>query len=187
MFADANAPFYQCGQQLELPTLGRDFVEHIADEFEHTATQLQLDRGGLMDSFDHLDRKPGSFREMTTSMLFARDTNIAGFLDVQQFAERERALKVLEDKALKPVEWGVAARVAHGLSTTGRSARQYYATLVQHSEDEIPIAQAQRALHRLRDAGLIYRTEKPGDYRMTGSALANTIRERIPRSAAGKD
>lgn len=180
MFSDANAPFYQYGQALDLPILGSDFVNHIADQFEATATQLRLDRDKLSMAFETLDRKPGPFREMINAMLYARSTDIESHLHSQIDQETWRARDLIENKGLSRLELIVAARVAHGLSTTGRKARTVYREILGRNGNDVHIAEAQRALRRLRETGLIYKTEQHGDYRVVSAPIANELREQAP-------
>lgn len=153
---DASAPFYQYAQRIELPQLGNDFVTYLADRFEQSAPQHSLDRPRLMDAFQRLGHAPGPFVEMMTAMLLENSIDIEPYERRALWAVQERIELVISEYGLGIRELAVAARIAHGLSYTGREAR----SAIQRLEGtKFPIAatQVHRVVEKLVNLSLVDR------------------------------
>ena len=76
MFSNREAPFFHFATPIDLPVLGKPFVDQVLAVFQKTSRR-SLDPHGMLDAFDRLHRNPYFFRLLVQTMLYDPEHTIA--------------------------------------------------------------------------------------------------------------
>ncbi len=153
MFSDREAPFFHFATPIDLPALGKGFVDHVVAVFRGTAKRT-LDRDAMLAAFDRLHRNPYFFRLLVQRMLYdPKHTVDSALEDV-----RERIAADLGYPeawlALTPLQRETARALAKGASRP--FSRGFRAALGAATGGETPTAaRVQAALRRLERLGIV--------------------------------
>jgi len=179
------APFY--GSSIKyLPTLGADFVAHLAGLIEKQRPALApLDHAVLLQAFELLGHRPQFFIEALNEALSPFDgdqgrpeNKVLGLAYRRQQLDREQM--VSEFRALRPVEQAVLWRMLE----QGPRFRPYDADALrfysEKSKAKISRAMAQKALESLRDRqpSLVWKSAL-GEYAVDDAAMHRWYQEHV--------
>ena len=153
MFSNREAPFFHFATPIDLPTLGKPFVDHVVAVFQKTAKR-NLDPDGMLDAFRRLHRNPYFFRFLVQTMLYDPEHTISSALD----HVRERIAADLGYPeawlALTPIQRETARALAMG--AVRPFSRVFREALGAALGDEAPsAARVQAALRRLERLGIV--------------------------------
>ena len=153
MFADREAPFFHFATPIDLPALGRGFVDHFLAVFRRT-TKRTLNRDGMLDAFDRLHRNPYFFRLLVQRLLHDPEHTVASALE----DVRERIAAELGYPeawlGLTPLQRETARALAEGASRP--FSRDFRAALGAAMGGDAPTAaRVQAALRRLERLGIV--------------------------------
>ena len=153
MFSDREAPFFHFATPIDLPALGKPFVDHLVAVFRRTAKR-GLDRDGMLDAFDRLHRNPHFFRLLLQTMLHHPEQTIRSALELV----RERISADLGYPeawlGLTPIQRETARALAMGSSRP--FSRAFRTALGFALGEEAPgAARVQAALRRLERLGIV--------------------------------
>lgn len=153
MFSQREAPFFHYATPIDLPALGKPFVDHLVAVFRRTAGRT-LDRDGMLDAFERLHRNPHFFRLLVQTMLLEPQHTVGSALD--HVRERIAADLGYPDAwlALTPIQRETARALATGASRP--FSRVFRAALGAALGEEAPsAARVQAALRRLERLGIV--------------------------------
>ena len=153
MFSQREAPFFHFATPIDLPALGKPFVDHLVAVFRRTAGRT-LDRDGMLDAFERLHRNPHFFRLLVQTMLLEPEHTVGSALD--HVRERIAADLGYPDAwlALTPIQRETARALATGASRP--FSRVFRAALGAALGEEAPsAARVQAALRRLERLGIV--------------------------------
>lgn len=153
MFSRREAPFFHFAMPIDLPALGKPFVDHLVAVFCRTAGRT-LDRDGMLDAFERLHRNPHFFRLLVQTMLHDPEHTVGSALD--HVRERIAADLGYPDAwlALTPIQRETARALATGASKP--FSRVFRAALGYALGEEAPSAgRVQAALRRLERMGIV--------------------------------
>ena len=153
MFSRREAPFFHFATPIDLPALGKPFVDHLVAVFRRTAGRT-LDRDGMLDAFERLHRNPHFFRLLVQTMLHDPEHTVGSALD--HVRERIAADLGYPDAwlALTPIQRETARALATGASKP--FSRVFRAALGSALGEEAPSAgRVQAALRRLERLGIV--------------------------------
>ena len=153
MFSNREAPFFHFATPIDLPALGKPFVDHLLAVFRRTSGRT-LDRDGMLGAFDRLHRNPYFFRRLVQTMLHDPDHTVGSALD----HVRERIASELGYPdawlALTPIQRETAWALATGASRP--FSRVFRAALGAALGEAAPsAARVQAALRRLERLGIV--------------------------------
>ncbi len=153
MFSNREAPFFHFATPIDLPTLGKPFVDHVVAVFHKTAKR-NLDPDGMLHAFRSLHRNPYFFRLLVQTMLYDPEHTIGSALD----HVRERIAADLGYPeawlALTPIQRETARALAMGVVRP--FSRVFREALGAALGDEAPsAARVQAALRRLERLGIV--------------------------------
>ena len=153
MFSNREAPFFHFATPIDLPALGKLFVDHVVAVFRKTSKR-NLDPDGMLDAFDRLHRNPYFFRLLVQTMLYDAEHTISSALD----HVRERIAADLGYPetwlALTPIQRETARALAMGAPRP--FSRVFREALGAALGDEAPsAARVQAALRRLERLGIV--------------------------------
>ena len=153
MFSNREAPFFHFATPIDLPALGKLFVDHVVAVFRKTSKR-NLDPDGMLDAFDRLHRNPYFFRLLVQTMLYDAEYTISSALD----HVRERIAADLGYPetwlALTPIQRETARALAMGAPRP--FSRVFREALGAALGDEAPsAARVQAALRRLERLGIV--------------------------------
>ena len=80
MFSNREAPFFHFATPIDLPALGKPFVDHVVAVFRKTSKR-DLDPDGMLDAFDRLHRNPYFFRSLVQTILYDAEHTISSALE----------------------------------------------------------------------------------------------------------
>ena len=153
MFSNREAPFFHFATPIDLPVLGKPFVDHVVAVFRRTSKR-NLDPGEMLGSFDRLHRNPYFFRLLVQTMLYDAEHTISSALE----HVRERIAADLGYPetwlALTPIQRETARALAMGAPRP--FSRVFREALGAALGDETPsTARVQAALRRLERLGIV--------------------------------
>ena len=113
MFSNREAPFFHFATPIDLPALGKPFVDHVVAVFRKTSKR-DLDPDGMLDAFDRLHRNPYFFRSLVQTILYDAEHTISSAL--QHVRERIAADLGYPEAwlALTPIQRETARALAMG-------------------------------------------------------------------------
>ncbi len=153
MFSRREAPFFHFATPIDLPALGKPFVDHIARVFQRTANRF-LDSDAMFDAFGRLHRNPYFFRLLVQTMLYDPEHSVESALE----HVRERIADDLGYPeawlALTPLQRATARALATGAARPFSQAFRD-ALGVELGEEPPSAARVQSALRRLERLGLV--------------------------------
>lgn len=161
LFQREKAPLFHFSQQIDLPPLDRDFVEHIAAVYRQTSGRA-LDVAAAWQAFLALNRVPLYFRQLIERMILTASEDVSGALrDTHEqlvfdagYAQRWTALKALDREILKQIALG------HALYTQ----ETRLAMAANLGLKQVPMYGVQNAVKRLLREGIVVTTGERGQY-----------------------
>ena len=153
IFSSREAPFFHFATPIDLPALGKPFVDHLGAVFRRTAGRTP-DRDGMHGAFVRLHRNPYFFRLLVQTMLHDPEHTVGSALD--HVRERIAADLGYPDAwlALPPIQRETARALAMGASRP--FSRLFRAALGAALGEEAPsAARVQAALRRLERLGIV--------------------------------
>lgn len=181
----AGAPFY--GSQVQrMPTLGPDFIGHVASLIETQRPELKpVDQGLLQRAFEVFGSRPQFFMAELGQVLsplaaLTGRFELALLEAAQQQQVRDEAQMESEYLGLKPTEQAVMWRMLE----QGQRYRPYDAEALRFYRDQaghpVSAAQAQRALESLRQRtpALVWKSAR-GEYAMEDAAMHRWFETRL--------
>ena len=153
MFSNREAPFFHFATPIDLPALGKPFVDHVVAVFRK-ASKRNLDPDGMLDAFDRLHRNPYFFRLLVQTMLHDAEHTISSARE----HVRERIAADLGYPeawlALTPIQRETARALAMGAPRP--FSRVFREALGAALGGEAPsAARVQAALRRLERRGIV--------------------------------
>lgn len=152
MFSNREAPFFHFATPIDLPALGRPFVDHLVAVFRRTANRT-LDRDEMLDAFDRLHRNPYFFRLLVQTMLHDPEHTVSSA--VEHACERISADLGYPEAWLNltPIQRETVRALAMGAARP--FSRNFREALGAALGDEVPTAaRVQAALRRLERLGI---------------------------------
>jgi hypothetical protein len=181
----AGAPFY--GSQVQrMPTLGPDFIAHVATLIETQRPELKpVDKGLLQRAFEVFGSRPQFFMAELGQVLSPLAALIGRFEPAllegaQQQQSRDEAQMESDYLGLKPTEQAVMWRMLE----LGQRYRPYDAEALRFYRSKtghpVSAAQAQRALESLRERmpALVWKSAR-GEYAMEDAAMHRWFEARM--------
>jgi len=153
MFSSREVPFFHFATPIDLPELGKPFVDHLVSVFRRAAGRTP-DRDAMLDAFVRLHRNPHFFRLLVQTMLHDPDRTVGSALD--HVRERIAADLGYPDAwlALTPIQRETVRALAMGASRP--FSRVFRAALGAALGEEAPsAARVQAALRRLERLGIV--------------------------------
>ena len=162
MFAQSDAPFFHFGQNLNLPDLGKDFTDHLAQVFCQT-TGRQLDKQALWQAFQALDKIPQLIRSLVERMVLnpqltideAQKQLMQEVVDERDYTSIWHQRSLLEQLLLKAIANGDRALFS-------QANRQYLADKM--GIEDLPVSTVQSAIRSLQRQHIIGSLPKRGGY-----------------------
>ncbi|MCY3546838.1 MAG: ATP-binding protein [Gemmatimonadetes bacterium] len=153
MFSNREAPFFHFATPIDLPMLGKPFVDHVVAVFRKTSKR-DLDPERMLDAFNRLHRNPYFFRLLAQTMLYDAEHTISSALE----HVRERIAADLGYPeawlGLTPIQRETARALAMGaVKPFSRVFRQALGAAL--GDDPPSAAQVQAALRRLERLGIV--------------------------------
>lgn len=173
MFSDRTAPFFAFAEDLDLPLLTEEFVDHQLDQFRSVA-RVNVDRNDALEIFRRFNENPMIVQRWL--MLQAVYPNLS---------KEEAVLKVLSDvaEALKfgktwnefsSMERIVARLLANGFPIFGEEGMENFRNLT--GRDEYSVDEIKVAIERLYLLGVAERNN--GDWVIGDNILESWIKQR---------
>ena len=171
MFAARQAPFFHFATPINLPPLGKPFVDHILETMANVS-QRRPDRQELLNAFNTLHGNPYYFRTLVESMLLNPGlTTAEALLEVRHRIAAELGFPNIW-LSLTPLQRAVSQALLQHVKPFSQSAR---AAMAEHLDDELPSSgRVQAALRRLRRLGLVDRQN--GGWRIADPEWADWVR-----------
>lgn len=150
LFRRRNAPLFSSSQQIDLPDLGRGYLQHTARVF-HAASHRSLDINACSTAFKAVKRVPYDYRQIIDNLILHGGTDILG-MATHYLEEHSQEASYQADWAnLKPVDRSVLHFIISGntgvYTATGRAF-----IAEQLGIDDVDVPTIQNAINRLRRA-----------------------------------
>lgn len=178
MFRKSKAPLFQSAQPLQLPDLGRGFVQSRADYLMDVA-DLEIDVDALERVFLAIDSTPLFLNEIVVDMLAANSTDMPAAIVRWLEDKRENEFEA-RFNALRKLDVAVALWLATPgeRSVYTAEARLFYAQSLASSERlRMDTPDIQNAVRRLTKAEVIEPTGATGEYEHVDRGFLIFLRE----------
>lgn len=149
LFKRRNAPLFSSSQQIDLPELGRAYIEHVAMAFsEATGRTLRIDE--CQKAFRMLRKVPFDYRQVTDQLILKGGTDILAATSDYLTANNQDETYLSNWAEMKPVDRTVVQWVITG-TTQGIYSQEARAFLAERlGVDQIDTHSIQNAVNRLR-------------------------------------
>lgn len=172
MFAARQAPFFHFATPIDLPPLGKPFVDHILATMANAA-QRRPDPHEMLAAFNDLHRNPYYFRILVETMLL--NPHLATKTALLDVRHRVAAELGYQDTwlSLSPLQRAVAQALLEHAKPFSQSCRD---SMAEKLDDGMPShSRIQAALRRLQRLGLADRGD--GGWRLADPEWATWIRD----------
>ena len=171
MFSDREAPFFHFTTQIDLPSLGDDFVEYLLDTFAAT-TKRKLARDLAVEAFKELHKNPYFFQGLLEVMLYDDSLSIPEALEQQRSRIKVELQYPEKWLLLTPIQRACTLIVAQGEKPFTKKTREKIGRLIKEA---VPGAgRVQAALRKLERNELIDRWQ--GEWTIDDVEFARWIR-----------
>ena len=163
-----NAAFYQSFDRQELPDLGREYTDFVAEQLRRLG-KVRVAREALWETFCELHRSPYFMQELVRELMLKRAKTLE--------EARDRILKNIQDNpeisgrwaALNALEKAVFGKVEDGASIYSSDVLQALAR--ETGKPEVTSGQVQNVVRQLTKKGYIAATARRGAYRIEDPEL----------------
>lgn len=153
LFRRRNAPLFSSSQQIDLPELGRGYLELTASVF-HAATGRTLDINACTKAFKTVKRVPYDYRQIIDKLILHGGTDIIGmttaYLEENSLGDTYQT----DWEGLKPVDRAVLKLIISGNAGL-YTAEARVVIAEQLGVGDVDVPTVQNAINRLRRASRI--------------------------------
>lgn len=150
LFRRRNAPLFSSSQQIDLPDLGRGYLQHTARVF-HAASHRSLDINACSTAFKAVKRVPYDYRQIIDNLILHGGTDILGMATHYLEEHSQEASYQADWTNLKPVDRSVLHFIISGNTGVYTAAGRAFIA-EQLGIDDVDVPTIQNAINRLRRA-----------------------------------